>query len=214
MKKLLLLAALPLLALSVTVQLNPKQWTLYGFGLKNLPKGYGPKAYASGFQVQFPDAKTGDWAGYLLPNRSAYSLTTADTLVMTAQLLTTAPTTFNFNSEPSNTCPSPAHFRPYIQSGQSFADGTRWWSSPQAFLLDQSVAGLQTTLVLPLDPSQWSGVYGEFANQDATTLANFQQSLSSITYIGLTAGGGCFFGHGVNTSGGTATFQVLDIHTF
>ncbi len=213
MKKLLLLAALPLLALSVTVQLNPKQWTLYGLGLKTLPKTYDPRAIssgASGFEVQFPDAKTGKWAGYLLPDASSYSLTTADTLVITAKLTTTAPVIFNYQSNPDNTCSFPAHFRPYLQSKTSVS----WWSNPQAFLLDQSMAGLQTTLVLPLDPSQWSDVSGIFANQDENTLAYFQQSLANLAGIGLTAGGGCFFGHGVNTSGGTATFQVLDIHTF
>ncbi len=202
-----------LLGASLSVSLNPKQWTLYGLGLKTLPKGYEPKPIASGaagFEIQFPDSRTGKWAGYLLTNGPIYSLTTADTIIMTGKLATTAPTIFNYNSAPDNTCQFPAYFRPYIQSGTSVS----WWSNPQAFLLDQSVAGVQTTLVLPLDPSQWSDVSGVFANQDANTLAYFQQSLANILSIGLTAGGGCFFGHGVNTTGGTATFQVLEIHTF
>lgn len=54
----------------------------------------------------------------------------------------------------------------------------------------------------------------EVASQDATTLANFKNSLANTTYLGMTAGGGCFYGHGVNKRGGSATFQVLDIHKF
>ena len=202
-----------LLAAAITFQVNPRQWTLYGLGLKNLPKAYQPVALPSGgtgFQITFPASSSNKWAGYLLPNAGNFSLTTSDTLVMTTQLVTTGTPVFNYMSNPDNTCIDPAHFRPYIKSSNSID----WWSNPQAFLLDQSVAGSQTTLVLPLDPSQWSDVSGVFANTNAATLAYFQQSLANITAIGLTAGGGCFFSHGVNVSGGTATFQVLDIHTF
>jgi hypothetical protein len=212
MKLKLLVISLPLLASAAVFSLTPKLWRLYGLGLNHLPAAYEPAAIpsgATGFQVTFPQSSTGYWAGYLLSDERK---PLSGTLTITANLVTTGTPVFNYNSEPGNTCIFPAHFRPYIQSGESGADGTRWWSNPSAFLLAQGVGTV--TLTIPLTPNQWSGVFGEWGNQDATTIANFGKSLANPTYIGLTAGGGCFFGHGVNVSGGTAAFQVSTYSTF
>jgi hypothetical protein len=50
---------------------------------------------------------------------------------------------------------------------------------------------------------------GEFGTLSATTQAGFAATLASVSQIGMTFGGGCFFGHGVNVSGGTAAFELL-----
>jgi hypothetical protein len=55
----------------------------------------------------------------------------------------------------------------------------------------------------------WSDVIGEFGTLSATTQAGFAATLASVSQIGMTFGGGCFFGHGVNVSGGTAAFELL-----
>ena len=38
--------------------------------------------------------------------------------------------------------------------------------------------------------------------------SGFKELLGKMGNIGLTFGGGCFFGHGVNVSGGSAKFIV------
>ena len=37
----------------------------------------------------------------------------------------------------------------------------------------------------------------------------FQDALGDLGHVGMTFGGGCFFGHGVNISGGTARFSLI-----
>jgi hypothetical protein len=36
---------------------------------------------------------------------------------------------------------------------------------------------------------------GRFGNQNATTLYGFQDALGNLGRVGMTLGGGCFFGH-------------------
>jgi hypothetical protein len=52
-------------------------------------------------------------------------------------------------------------------------------------------------------------VYGKSGDDDATALAGFQDALGNLGRVGMTFGGGCFFGHGVNVSGGTARFALI-----
>ena len=70
------------------------------------------------------------------------------------------------------------------------------------------------TLTIPLRPHHWSSVFGKVGDQDTTTIAGFDQALENANYLGVTFGGGCFFGHGVNISGGTAQFKILNVSTF
>ena len=67
----------------------------------------------------------------------------------------------------------------------------------------------QCRLENSLTPDQWSSVYGKTGNYDATALAGFRDALANLGHIGMTFGGGCFFGHGVNVSGGTARFVLI-----
>jgi hypothetical protein len=56
------------------------------------------------------------------------------------------------------------------------------------------------------DPTQWVSVFGQAASD------GFEKELHAaqvhMDNIGFTFGGGCFFGHGVFVTGGTATFQA------
>jgi hypothetical protein len=54
---------------------------------------------------------------------------------------------------------------------------------------------------VPVDQSNWANVYGE---------ANFGDTLYNIGSVGFTLGGGCFAGHGVAVSSGSAKFQIID----
>jgi hypothetical protein len=67
----------------------------------------------------------------------------------------------------------------------------------------------EITLTVPLTPDQWSSVYGKVENYNADSLAGFEDALRNLGEIGMTFGGGCFFGHGVNVSDGTAHIALI-----
>jgi len=54
-----------------------------------------------------------------------------------------------------------------------------------------------------LDPGQWTDTNGNLGTSDPI---RFAAALADPMTIGLTFGGGCFFGHGVYIDGGTARF--------
>lgn len=115
---------------------------------------------------------------------------------------------FNWMSEASNTCQAPASLRLYFQAGDLYnADGfNRWWSNP----VHSELGAGRVTLTVAFDPSQWSETFGRAGNQNPSA---FYYTLAHPSYVGFTMGGGCFFGHGVNTTGGKAQFQLLDFST-
>ena len=116
---------------------------------------------------------------------------------------------FNYQFESSNTCVNPAHVRllmarnDYNKTNNPDYANTRWWSNPIAALL---TGGSTVQLRVPLTPDQWSNINGQFGNSDTTTLNGFNNTLQHPAMLGFSFGGGCFFGHGVNVSGGTAQF--------
>ncbi len=113
---------------------------------------------------------------------------------------------FRYKLEPANTCDTPASVRLLLQrEGDDFTkEFYRWWSNPEAIVLK---AG-RYSIAVPLRPHQWSSVFGK--NGDAAP-EEFAQALKNIGKIGMTFGGGCFFGHGVNVSGGEAVFTLKDL---
>jgi hypothetical protein len=100
-------------------------------------------------------------------------------------------------------CVSPAQAHVYFQTGALYndLDGTRWWSNPVAWELQ----GGTVTLTVPLDPSQWSSTFGHFGTE---LPAQFQNALAHPTYVGITFGGNCAFGHGVQVRKGDARFRL------
>lgn len=121
-------------------------------------------------------------------------------------VLTTGNPQFNYVFEAGNTCVSPATTRPFFWANKDdpYGEYSRWWANPDSYILQ----GGSVRLVIPLTPDRWSSVYGKFGNYDADSLAGFNNALANISSVGLTFGGGCFFGHGVNVSGGTAQFVL------
>ncbi len=49
---------------------------------------------------------------------------------------------------------------------------------------------------------------GQFGNLSGQTKYYFARALLNVTRLGLTFGGGCSFGHGVNVQGGAARFTL------
>jgi hypothetical protein len=112
-----------------------------------------------------------------------------------------------FNSLDTTNCGIAPSVRPFFWSnGAGSHDNDRWWSNPRAFTL----ANGTTTITVPLVPEAWSNVSGKFGNADPEIKYAFEKALTNVTRFGLTFGGGCSFGHGVNVSNGSATFTLTD----
>ena len=57
-------------------------------------------------------------------------------------------------------------------------------------------------------PEYWSSVSGQFGHANSATRYGFATAVLNVSQLGLTFGGGCSFGHGINVRGGSATFQL------
>jgi hypothetical protein len=112
---------------------------------------------------------------------------------------------FRSKLEPTNICERPASVRLLVERrGDDLTkEFYRWWSNPQAIIL----ATGQHSITVPLTPDQWSSVLGK---KGSAAPLEFAEALRGVDKVGMTFGGGCFFGHGVNVSGGEATFTLKD----
>lgn len=155
-----------------------------------------------GVAFNFPTVDTGSYTGNLfLPWPAPLS----GTLTATIQVVT-----FPAGDKPvrfipaPGPCVSPAMVHLYFQTGDLYndVDGTRWWSNPVAWTLQDGTVMLEVDLT----PDNWSSTFGHPAS---TMPADFANTLSHPTFVGLTFGGGCSFGHGVATAKGTAQFRLL-----
>jgi hypothetical protein len=68
----------------------------------------------------------------------------------------------------------------------------RWWSNPTSFVLAPTDGVV--TLSVPLRGGQWTNVGGMTGVQQPD---GFAAALAHPANVGMTFGGGCFFGHGV-----------------
>lgn len=129
------------------------------------------------------------------------------TLVATFTIATTGQAIFNSLDPQSTQCTLPVSVRPFFwanNNGEGPYD--RWWSNPRSFTLAAGTG----TLTVPLKPEDWSSVNGRFGGADLDTRFAFERALLNVTRLGLTFGGGCSFGHGINVRGGSASFTLTD----
>lgn len=151
---------------------------------------------------------------------ASYDVSQASTLTVKMRVQTTGQPTWRYDSSPDNDCVYPPHIRPYFAVGENNArynDTGRWWSNSAQpgtnFELDTLPpnADVTFTLVMNLDdPSQFSDADGEFGNLNSTTTSQFAATKKAVGEMGVTWGGGCFFGHGVAVQGGTATITFYE----
>ncbi len=200
----LILTTLAFVALSLlqatSITLEPKKWSSTPNGQKMYTDANG------GLYTDFPTKKT--WAlEYLWTKQVPTQI--SGTLVLSITVATTGNCEFKWDTETSNTCDGPpAAVRLLIWSfkNNDYAEYDRWWSNPIAFTLGNGSA----TLVVPLTPDQWSDVYGHFGNENVDTLAGWNAAINNVSSLGMTFGGGCFFGHGVYVINGTARFTIVN----
>jgi hypothetical protein len=127
------------------------------------------------------------------------------TLSVSLRVSTSGPVLFNSLDETS--CGIAPSVRPLIWANDN-GNGNydRWWSNPRAFSLAAGVA----TIAVPLSAESWSSVNGQYGNADPAVKFAFDKALLNVTRLGLTFGGGCSFGHGINVRGGSATFALTE----
>ena len=217
MRKLYSAAAL-VLALSIgvlaqsyyTLSLKPSNWTTIS-SFSKFPLGTVRSSGALYFDfpvvTNFVPGTNQGSINYLYNIRPPKGILGASSLSVSVEVQTTGAPAFNYALEPGNTCVTPATARPFIWAyNNDYGEFNRWWSNPTAFTL----ADGSQTMTIPLTPDRWSSVLGKFGNYDAASLAGFSAALQNVSSLGLTFGGGCFFGHGVNVSNGTARFILSD----
>lgn len=208
---------------------NPANWYIFQRTLQ----ACAVKPVAGGIKFEFnvsaqPDPNSpGPWIDYLTHEISANSPLFPPTkakprepiqgtrIVYRFQVIATPGTRFNFVSDPNNaTGPTPATVRPMIRMGMASDGGEfeRWWCDTQSYQMQNS-NGI-VTLDCPLDPAQWSSVYGKKGTDSPEALAGFKATLAAPTFVGMTFGGGFFYGHGNNVSCGKAEFHLLDVYSY
>jgi hypothetical protein len=129
------------------------------------------------------------------------------TLSVSVRIATNSPVIFNSLDPQTPSCTIPSSVRPLIWANNNGnGEFDRWWSNPRAITLS---AGTQT-IDVPLTADSWSSVNGKFANADGPTTIAFGHALLNVSRLGLTFGGGCSFGHGINVRNGSATFAVTE----
>ncbi len=113
---------------------------------------------------------------------------------------------YNEALEPGNTCGGDASFGLIITVAVDGNEFDRWWS-PVRFSLPvvaNNVRSGRFNMQVSLT-GLWTSVYGK---SSIDYPAQFAAALRNARWIGLTFGGGCFYGHGVNVSGGSARFVI------
>ena len=113
---------------------------------------------------------------------------------------------FDYRIDSGNTCDRPAAVRLFLQrqgddmSGRGQFEFHRWWSNAGTTLKDGTV-----TVDVALEPALWTSVFGKTGDSNP---AAFAETIANLGHVGVTFGGGCFYGHGVRISNGRATFTM------
>jgi hypothetical protein len=127
------------------------------------------------------------------------------TLTVTLSVTASSGAVFNSLEPQTSSCTIPPSVRPFLWANDN-GDGSfdRWWSNPRAFTLAAGTA----TISVPLSAESWSSVSGTFGHADAASRFQFDKALLNVSRFGVTFGGGCSFGHGINVRNGTAAFTL------
>jgi len=113
---------------------------------------------------------------------------------------------FDYRTAANNTCAAPASVRLLLQRKGDNLSGAgpyafyRWWSIAGTVLKAGSF-----TLTVPLAPAHWRSVSGKTGEANPRAFAD---ALADLGRVGVTFGGGCFYGHGVRVLRGRAAFTM------
>ena len=211
--------------MTIKLPLTPASWSIrYSPGMPAHPTASG-----TGWKFSFPSNATGvcPAADTTFPNynvspchhvdyvTTAYtkSIATANSVSMTYQVDGTSPVfdyRTQFENDQTNTLKHSVRLL-LEHTGDFFLDQDtyRWWSNPLYVDLNTALNAGPQTLSVPLSGHNWSDVNGIFCD-DPSASAGFLACKQHMQYIGMTFGGGYFFGHGLFLDSGSATFTVTD----
>ena len=198
----------------VSVPISATKWQLWNRAVNRLPVYTVPSGgIGFDFEVsQLPDPNAGPtWDGYFItPVKNVSLLGSGSEIVVTFQI-NASPTgvQWNFKSDgDGNPGTTPANFHVYVQKSDGhcvnkspfsicYPPQLRWWSNPVKFTLIDTGGVIE--LHVPLTPDNWSETDGVFAT-DPIFYPYWVETMSDPDWVGITFGGGSFFGHGVNVT--------------
>ena len=187
-------------ALADQISLSPEVWEIrFSYDMPNHPY-----AHQSGWVFDFPKGtnctvKKGCPGVHYVTTKYTTPIAAHAVLTLSFKIEADSHIVFNFNLKKNNTCEKPpASVRAFLQRADDdfYGANNRFWSNPVSIVL----APGEYTMKVELSPDQWTNVRGERSE------LGFANVLKNMGHIGVTFGGGCFFGHGVNVSGGAARF--------
>jgi hypothetical protein len=166
----------------------------------------GAIAVSPGNSFTIPTTAPG--VGYV--TKSVSGLPASGTVTLSYSVAVTGSPVFDYRTATNNTCGtgSPGTVRLFIQRAGDTETGTGVYQQYRYWAISgfKALAPGLFTISAPLDPAQWSDVYGALGSANPSL---FAAALSNAGRVGFTFGGGCFYGHGVfNSGGGTAQFTI------
>lgn len=210
-----------------SLSLDPCYWLIrYSPGMPDQPSNI----KGEGWSITFPRSpldcyldSSCEAVHYITtPYTNSMSFALASSITMTFSVISVSGNPlFGYRTETVNTGSTPLHVRFLLERSHddmcaAASDPStdpcrfwRWWSNPVACEIS-SATGV-VTLTAPLAPGYWTSVFGE-SNATPDGFAGWQDVLANIGYLGMTFGGGSFFGHGgfVIEGTGSAKFVLLD----
>jgi hypothetical protein len=194
----------------IIAPLGVRNWKVFNTsGLRNLPDGslswnINGSGYIYTKPVKSDKKRRPVW---LTP------LTEVHTLVLIVRIETTGEPKFLYGYGPENPCLTPASAHPLLWAKKNnwYDPNARWWAHTPIWL-DTEPGNM--TFRIPLIPSHWSNVNGHYGDEIEfpEAITGWKNMLSNPGSVGLTFGGGCFYGHGVTVIDGTARFILVNMY--
>jgi hypothetical protein len=175
---------------TTTLSMDAPAWSFrYSPGMSKHPT----PAIGSGWQFDFPQQ---DGVHYLTTPFTAAVL--GKTITVTSQVI--GDPVYAWHDDECKGSPATAHIMVEQQGDDLIKGSGRWWYGVPVPL----TVGPPTTVVAPIVQGRWTNVYGEFDP------VGFDEAMTHPGFVGLTFGGGCFYGHGVWLQAGASRMIVRD----
>jgi hypothetical protein len=183
--------------------LQPSAWSIQYS--PSMPSS--PSQAAGGWYFDFPQGPEADGAAsvHYVTTPSGGGLASSSWLGAVFEIAETGAAVYQYKLKADNTCDNPAIVSLFLQQQGDRLTASepykRWWSVG-GYALKSGSGELTVSLE---DGSKWLSVFGERGNASAAASAGFAAAKQYLGNIGLTFGGGCFKGHGVNLAPGSGT---------
>lgn len=195
----MLAIALPVLAQTFLIGPKPEnKWMQYFYRANGVAPAPKPSTLVTG-GIGFQFLDTPDTALFMT-GHPAYNGTLlgdlTDKTVSTSIVISATGGTFIYYGETSPPgCGRLANVRLYFSTNNNeLGESQYWWSNPVSYPLAD---GGSTVLSTSLSAATWSDRDGHLGSYDAAHTTSFAAAVADVQHIGLSFGGGCFFGKSV-----------------